>query len=88
MNHGLKYPTFWVVQLYEKDSYFTSVVADTLDELLIKVAAKNIKTLVACSLPFQGRWVPYNGTNDLIPDVSLPSDWKDAMGSLAKHRED
>ena len=76
---------FLVVALYENGGYYSSVIATTREELLkaVEVRTSKVKQLVACSVPFEGYW-----TSDGIPNVTLPPEWKEALSSLDKKRED
>jgi len=58
-------------------------MADGCEQVIEKAKHRSSnKTLFACSLPFQGRW--FQGISCLIPDVSIPTEWKEALSSLEK----
>jgi hypothetical protein len=58
--------TFFVIQLFDKSGYFTSIMGNSIEEVKEKVSKKVKFIGIACSLPFQGKWF------GKIPDVSCP----------------
>lgn len=74
-----------VVALYNVEGYYSSVFAESRDELLkaVETRVAKIKGLIACSIPFEGSW-----TSDGMPSVTLPPEWKETLSVLDRSRED
>ena len=67
---------FYVVQFFDREGYFSSCLGRTEDEVREKSRGRTQKTFTACSLPFAGTW------KGEAPDVSLPSDFREALASV------
>lgn len=86
---GLTYPGFWCLQMFDSEGCHGSVRADERDQLIQKAAKISAsKNIIACSLPYRALWVPSSIGPGLVPDVSLPTNWKDALASLDKGKEE
>lgn len=48
--------SFWVIQLFEQNGYITSIWADALEEVRALVSKEQQPYIVACSIPFRGKW--------------------------------
>jgi hypothetical protein len=80
---------FFVILLYDKTGFYKSVVALSRDEVLAKtykVSHALTKSLICCSLPFEGKWK--ENAWGLVPDLSLPPDFKQALVEIDRHGED
>lgn len=81
---------FYVILLFEHTGYYGSVCGISLEEVrqAAQVRSSKAKSLVACSLPFQGKWVPsaFN-KGSMIRDVSLPEDFRLALTHLDRIEE-
>ena len=76
---------FFVIQLFDREGYYGCVFGMDLDQVVAHAEARtrSAKQLVACSVPFPGRWTPSG-----LPDVSLPDEMRtqEALGPL-EHSE-
>lgn len=74
---------FLVVQLFDREGYYTSITAAEPEELRAKVAARSsvVKSTVACSLPFAGTW------SGRLRDVSMPADFKKELAIVDRTEE-
>src|SRR5271169_5392224 len=79
---------FFVTLLFNQEGFYTSVVGLCRDTVMAKAYTRShvIKSLVACSLIFEGKWVLVN--NMLVPSISLPEDFREELVSLDKNRND
>lgn len=74
---------FFVIQCFDPGGYFTSVRGDSPDAVREEVRKRASKNFIAMSLPFEGTW-----SANHLPDVSLPPDFKEALASINKTRDD
>ena len=75
---------FFAVQLFDRAGYYSSVVAVTEADVKQKTAQRTAKltVLVACTVPFAGRW------SGSTPDVSAPPEVKEAVRALEHEGRD
>jgi hypothetical protein len=75
---------FWVIQLFDKEGYYSSVTAPdltTVKERADKRAA-SLKGLLATTVPFEGTW-----SHGML-DVSTPEDFKPVLAHLDRPSDD
>jgi hypothetical protein len=75
----------WVVQLFDREGYYSSVTASSIEEVKEKaeVRMSKLKTILAASVPFEGHW-----SSSGLRDISLPADFKEALSALDRPQED
>ena len=73
----------FVIQCFDREGYYTSVIAHS--RLVARHVASLLmsKTLTAMSLPFEGSW-----TSSGMPIVTAPDDFKEALAGVDKGAED
>lgn len=71
--------TFFVIQCFDEQGYHSSVRALTTEACKELASKRMHKTFVAMSAPFEGRW-----SADGIPNITLPSDFKNALAAVDK----
>ena len=62
---------FFVVLMFDHDGYYSSVLAHSEAEVVARASARlaKLKSIVACSTPFQGKW------QGLTPDITPPPEY-------------
>lgn len=74
---------FFVIQCFDREGYYTSLLAASEAGAREKVAKISTKTtFVATSLPFPGTW-----SSD-APDITMPADFKAALSSVDRPSQD
>ncbi len=80
----------WVVQIFNRDGYYTHVSAATklevraqADQRLARMSKASRDSMVAMSIPFEARF-----TGQRILDITLPEDFKLELSALDKGSED
>ena len=76
-------PAFFVIQCFDRDGYFTSVRADSLDAVREEASKRMNRNFIAMSLPFEGAW-----SKGELPDLTLPPDFKEGLSSINKTARD
>lgn len=66
------------VQLFDREGYYATVLADEVDAVHTAVAARTarVPSLVACSMPYR------IGSGPGAPDVSLPADYRTELALI------
>ena len=69
-----------VIQLFDREGYYSSVMAETDEGVhaAAEMKSSRVKGLVACSLPFLGKWDKPN----TVMDVTLPPDFKEVLAEI------
>ncbi len=69
---------FFASQLFDREGYYTTLIASSVEELRAAVAKRTaaLKGLIACSLPFEGAW------RGRTPDVTLPPEYKTELAVI------
>lgn len=81
---------FYAILLFEHTGYYGSVCGISLEEVRQAAQARSskAKSLVACSLPFEGKWIESEFNQGLMMrDVSMPEDFHLALAHLDRIEE-
>jgi hypothetical protein len=83
---------FFVIHAFDNEGFHSALVARTpekVKELAAKRSANKSSGIVACSLPFPGKWTPSSlGGGGYIVDVGMPSDFILALVAVDKPKRD
>jgi hypothetical protein len=75
--------TFFVIQLFDKDGYYTSVKGASIKMVREKASIRSAhRGFTACTVPFQGKWAAG------VMDVSTPAEFKSTLAEVDRPRGD